>query len=122
MTTQTAALDFAWGSDDTDSRAGGWKFAVQLAALVVILNLVDAVLTLLWVHLGIAEEANALWGTMVMSRPMAFVMIKMAVVCAGVFVLVRRRDRPLARMGLGATSAVYAVLIGWHLTIATMVF
>lgn len=122
LTTQTMALDFAWGSQETDSPHRGWKFAVQLAAFVVVLNLLDAVLTLLWIHLGIAEEANTLWGTLVETRPMAFVLIKLAVVFAGVFVLVKRRDRPLARMGLGATSAVYAVLLGWHITIATIVF
>jgi hypothetical protein len=79
---------------------------------VLVLNLIDAVLTLLWVRLGLAREANALVRDLVEQHALAFVLVKLALVGLGSWLLWRRREHPLAVIGIfAAFLAYYAVLL-----------
>jgi hypothetical protein len=85
---------------------------------VVILNLVDAVLTLLWVHSGLAHEANPLLEQMVHQRAVVFVVVKLILVSTGVWLLWQRRQHPLAVVGLFASFLLYYGVLLHHLHFA----
>jgi len=90
------------------------------ACLVVVLNQLDASLTLLWVHTGIAVEANLLWATLVVSQPVMFMVLKLAIVSIGTGVLYAYRDRPLAYAGLLVSAGGYGAVSAWHLAIGSI--
>ncbi|MEM7158536.1 MAG: DUF5658 family protein [Myxococcota bacterium] len=98
---------------------GSWPRLV--ATSIVLLNAFDALLTLVWVHADVAEEANELWGDMVKQQPLGFLLLKLLVVTAGVWFLHRVRHHRLARVGLVLAFAAYAIVLAWHLTIAAIV-
>ena len=92
----------------------GWLGGV--AAAVVILNLLDAMFTLVYTDLGLAEEANPLLRQALTESPLRFVLIKLGLVSAGVALLWRLRHRRTAAIGLIATGAAYAWLLVVHLS------
>lgn len=98
------------------------SWPLLVAPAIVLLNIFDALLTLMWVHADVAEEANVLWGDMVAQQPFGFVLVKLLVVTAGVWFLYRFRHLRLARVGLMVAFAAYATVFAWHLTIAAVVY
>jgi hypothetical protein len=103
-----------------DHGKGGWLRIAVIA--VLLLNLADAVFTLLWVHTGIAIEANALLSDLVERKAVTFALVKMALVSFGVLLLWRHRERPLATFGIGLTCFAYHGLFAYHLGIAALAF
>jgi cytochrome bd-type quinol oxidase subunit 2 len=87
-----------------------------LAALVVVLNLVDAVFTLVYTHGGVAVESNPLMRGVLESHPVLFMAAKLALVSLGVLLLWRLRHRGAAVVGLVATSTTYVGLVLYHLS------
>lgn len=92
-----------------------------VASLVVVLNQLDAVMTLLWVNLGVADEANVLWARLVHELPLVFVIAKLLVVSVGIGVLYHLRRHRLASVGLGLCAGAYVAVSAWHLCIGTWV-
>ena len=90
---------------------------VVVVALVV-LNLLDAVFTLVWVEAGIAKEANLLLEGILSQSAIGFMLVKMALVSLGVLLLWRHRDRRLAVAGLALACFAYSSLLVYHLGIA----
>ena len=89
----------------------------RCAKLVVVANGVDAVLTLLWIHLGTATEANPLLAPYATAQPLVFVAAKLALVSLGVLLLLRHAVRPEAFVGLVGCSVLYVGICsyhGWH--------
>lgn len=78
------------------------------------LNLLDALLTIVWVRSGVATEGNQLMATLldIGNGPFLAVKIAMGAVCA--IVLVRWGDRPVAKYGLAVALALYIGLMGIH--------
>lgn len=105
--------------DAVSSRASWSAFFV--ASAVIVLNQLDAVLTLLWVNLGVAEEANVLWARMVHELPLVFVVSKVVVVSTGIAVLYRWHHHRLASLGLGLCAFAYLAVSAWHLCIGSYV-
>jgi hypothetical protein len=87
---------------------------------LLVLNLLDGVLTLIWVRTGIAVEANPLLADLVQANGMAFMAVKLAFVSACVLVLWRLRTRKLAVAGLVLSFGVYSTLFLYHLGIAAL--
>jgi hypothetical protein len=85
---------------------------------VVILNLIDAVMTLWWVRTGFATEANMLLAEMVEKHALLFVVGKLALVSLGTMILWRRRRRPLAVVGIFAVFLAYYFILLYHLQFA----
>lgn len=83
--------------------------------LLFALNLLDALLTIVWVRSGVATEGNQLMASLldIGNGPFLGVKIMMGLVAA--FVLMRWGSRPLARYGLAVALAVYIGLMGVHL-------
>jgi hypothetical protein len=89
-----------------------------VAAAVLLLNLFDAVATLVWVNLGIAHEANELLAHLLDRNAVLFMAVKLALVFLGVGLLWRRRERRLAVFGLVLALVAYASLGLYHVHVA----
>ena len=92
----------------------------MVVVAVVLLNLLDAVFTLLWVQLGVATEANVLLCGVLDSSAVGFMLVKLGLVSLGVTLLWRQRQRRLAVAGLVVCFAAYNVLLVYHLGIAAL--
>jgi hypothetical protein len=82
--------------------------------LLFSLNWLDAQLTLLWIHLHVAGEGNALMGRLLAHGDLPFLAFKLAVGAFAALVLYRCRHLPLARRGLTAALGVYLGLMIVH--------
>ncbi len=123
--TQSGAMPHApWLCTDQRWAVGTpeqFRWLYGLLQVVLILNLIDAVLTLSWVGTGLAREANVLLQTLVNEYPMIFVITKMALVSLGAWLLWHRRYHPLSVIGLVAVFVVYYGLILHHIRFASFV-
>ena len=86
------------------------------AATILVLNLIDAVFTLLYTGTGMAAEGNPLMSGVLRESPTGFMMIKLALVSLGVLMLWRLRARKAAAVGLVATAMAYSTLLFYHLS------
>ncbi|MFM9905569.1 MAG: DUF5658 family protein [Pyrinomonadaceae bacterium] len=83
--------------------------------LLFALNILDAVLTIVWVRSGVATESNQLMASLLDIGNAPFLAVKIAIGAAAALVLFRWGNRPLARYGLAVALAVYIGLMGIHL-------
>lgn len=90
-----------------------WLLGVVKAVLV--LNLLDAILTLWWVTHGQAVEANTLLRDLVVENPLQFVLAKIALVSLGSVFLWRFRTRPLAVIAIFGAFFVYYLVLLHHI-------
>ncbi len=95
----------------------GWLLGIVKAVLV--LNLLDALLTLFWVRAGLAREANPLVAQLVNEHAVGFVLVKLGLVGLGSWVLWRRRDRPVAVIGIVTAFLTYYFILLYHLQYAS---
>jgi len=79
------------------------------------LNLLDALLTIVWVRSGVATESNQLMAGLLDIGNAPFLAVKIAMGLVVMVVLLRWGSRPLARYGLAVALAVYIGLMGIHL-------
>lgn len=98
----------------------GSRWLRLLVLAVVLLNLLDAVFTLVWVHTGVATEANALLAAALDYSTIAFMLAKLSVVSAGVLVLWKYRRRRLSVAGLTLVFVIYNALLIYHFSIAAV--
>lgn len=83
--------------------------------LLFTLNLLDALLTIVWVRSGIATEGNHLMARFLDMGDFPFLMVKLFMGTVTAFVLLRWGYMKLARYGLSVALAVYISLMGIHL-------
>ncbi len=83
--------------------------------LLFALNLLDALLTIVWVRNGVATESNQLMASLLDIGNGPFLGVKVMIGLVAAFVLYRWGSRPLARYGLAIALAVYVGLMGIHL-------
>ncbi len=82
---------------------------------VLVLNVIDAVATVLWVSDRKAIESNPLLAELPEMHPVLFVLIKTGLVSAGSYLLWRHRDRPLAVVSIFVAFLAYYFILAWHL-------
>lgn len=82
--------------------------------LLFALNLLDALLTIVWVRSGVATEGNQLMASLLDIGNGPFLGVKIAIGTVAAFVLFKWGHRPLARYGLAVALAVYLGLMGIH--------
>ncbi len=107
-------------ADGDGSRRWRWRPPSVLRLLVVavvVLNLLDAVFTLIWVESGVATEANLFLEVILSHSAVGFVVVKMSLVSMGVLLLWRERRRRLAVYGIRISFAAYNSLLLYHLGI-----
>ena len=95
-------------------RQYGWLNAIIKAVLV--LNLADAIFTLVWVWAGLATEANALMAGLVERQPVVFVAAKLGLTSLGSILLWRLRRHPIAVVGIFGVFLVYYWVLIYHLS------
>lgn len=83
--------------------------------LLFSLNLLDALLTIVWVRSGVATEGNQLMASLLDIGNGPFLAVKIVIGLITAVVLYRWGTRPLARYGLAIALAVYIGLMGIHL-------
>jgi len=83
--------------------------------LLFALNLLDALLTIVWVRTGVATEGNQLMASLLDIGNGPFLSVKIAIGAVTALVLWRWGNRRLARYGLAVALAVYLGLMGIHL-------
>jgi hypothetical protein len=101
----------AWIGTERDFR---WLENIVKALLV--LNLADAILTMLWISEGRATEANPFLRDLAHQDPVAFVCVKTALVSLGAWLLWRHRDRPLSVVATFVAFLTYFFLLLYHLS------
>lgn len=82
--------------------------------LLFALNLLDALLTIIWVRAGVATEGNQLMAALLDIGNWPFLLVKIAIGTFAAIVLYRAGNRPLARYGLVIALAIYIGLMGIH--------
>ena len=109
-------------SDDDDVQPAGWLgtplefvWLRGLVKTILILNVIDAVMTVVWISDRAATEANPLLYQLPQTHPVLFVLVKTSVVSGGSFLLWRHRDRPLAVVSIFVAFLAYYFLLAWHL-------
>lgn len=85
---------------------------------VLVLNLIDAVLTLFWVQAGLAVEANTLIDELVNEHAVLFVAVKLSLVAMGSWLLWNRRSSPVAVVGIFMAFMTYYWVLLYHLQYA----
>lgn len=83
--------------------------------LLFALNLLDALLTIVWVRSGVATEGNQLMASLLDIGNGPFLGVKVAIGAVAALVLFKWGNRPIARYGLAVALAVYIGLMGIHL-------
>lgn len=86
---------------------------------VLVMNLVDAALTLYWVRAGWAHEANTLIEQLVEQHALLFVTVKLALVSAGSWLLWEHRRQPPAVVAIFVAFVVYYLILLHHLQFAS---
>jgi hypothetical protein len=87
---------------------------------LLVLNLIDALLTLVWVQNGLAREANALMRLLVNDHPIVFVVIKVGLVSLGSWFLWNRREHAIAVVAIFLAFLVYYLILLYHLQYSSL--
>lgn len=90
-------------------------YLLQKALLLFSLNLLDGLLTIIWVRNGIAPETNQLMASLLDIGNFPFLFVKIAMGAVTAFVLLHWSDRRLARYGMTLALTVYLGIIGIHI-------
>ena len=94
-----------------------WLYGIIEA--IIILNLLDAVLTMFWVHTGVAQEANPLLQPIVHKHALLFITVKIALGSLGTWLLWQYRHRALAVIGTFVVFIAYYAVFLHHLRFAS---
>ena len=92
------------------------KVLGRFAGAILVLNLLDAIFTLVLVTAGLAVEANPLMETALARSPMAFMLAKLSLVSLGILFLYRMRHHRFAAVALIGSAVVYAAVVAYHLS------
>jgi hypothetical protein len=90
--------------------------------LLFCLNLLDALLTIIWVRNGAAEEANGLMAKFLDMGDLAFLSAKLAVGTFAAIVFLYGSRTSFAKYALGFVIAIYLCLMGIHLATGIAAF
>jgi hypothetical protein len=91
------------------------KYLTHFVALLYALNLVDALLTILWVQTGFATEANALMDMFLSIGVVPFLLVKIGMGTFAAVVFIYGADYRLARIGVTVALYAYAFTMGVHI-------
>ena len=90
-----------------------WLKNIVLATLV--LNVLDAIFTVIWISSGLATEANPMMADVAHTDPGLFVTVKLLLVGLGSFLLWQQRKRPGAVIGIFIVFLAYYFVVLYHL-------
>ena len=105
----------------TIGTAQHFRWLYGIVKSIVVMNLLDAVLTLAWVRTGVAEEANIFMRAMVNEQALLFMIVKLGLVSLGALYLWHISDRPLAVFAIFGAFMIYYFVLLAHLEISSYV-
>lgn len=79
------------------------------------LNLLDALFTIFWISIGMAEEANPLMEIVLSLGPAVFLSIKLTLVSLGSALLWRLKHKGFAIVSVLSLLIVYCMITCWHM-------
>lgn len=85
------------------------------SVLLFTLNMLDAVLTLIWIRMDLATEGNALMAHILEYGEIPFLGVKLLIGAFAAYVLYRFAHMKVARRGMQLALAVYLALMLIHL-------
>ncbi len=85
------------------------------AILLFGLNFVDAVLTLFWIRINVAEEGNAVMAYVLAFGEMPFLAVKIAIGAIALTVFYRFAHLRVSQIGVSLALVIYILLMGVHL-------
>jgi hypothetical protein len=85
---------------------------------VLVLNLFDAVFTLVWVRFGYAHEANLMIDRLVENHALGFVAVKLGLVGMGSWLLWQRRNHATAVIAIFVAFLAYYLVLLYHVQYA----
>lgn len=88
--------------------------ALAKSVVLLVLNWLDAQLTLFWVHSHIATEGNGLMSELLKAGDAPFLLVKVAIGAFAAYTLYRCSHLPLARRGMQLVLTVYVALMMVH--------
>ena len=110
INTQTANLNIpSWIGTERQ-----FKLLHIMLKATIVMNMLDGIFTLYWVHSGAATEANPLLAEIVY-HPLIFLGIKWSLVGLGSVLLWKRHKSPLAVIGIVLMFTIYYAIITYHL-------
>lgn len=83
---------------------------------ILLLNVIDAGLTLRWIQGGYATEANPMMEVLAHDYPLLFVIVKFVLVALGAYLLWRLRKRRLAIVSIFLAFLAYYCVLLYHLS------
>lgn len=101
-------------------RKGTHVSTLTKSLLLFTLNWLDGQLTLLWLHLNLATEGNALMARLLAHGEWSFLVFKLAIGAFAAVILYRCRHLALARRGLSVALGVYFGLMLIHAATACL--
>ena len=97
-----------------------WLHGISKCLLV--LNLFDGILTVLWIQLSYAREWNVFMRGLAHSDLVLFMLVKLAVVSLGTLFLWRNRHHPLAIVAIFLAFSAYYLVLLYHIQYLTIFF
>jgi hypothetical protein len=88
---------------------------------ILVLNLLDGVLTLVWVQYFYAEEFNVMLRDLAHGDLVLFMVVKLTLVSLGALFLWRNREHPLAVVSIFLAFLAYYLVLLYHLQYTTLV-
>ncbi|HKR59616.1 MAG TPA: DUF5658 family protein [Pyrinomonadaceae bacterium] len=87
---------------------------IYKSLLLFAMNWLDAQLTILWIRLNVATEANALMARLLNVGEAPFLMVKLGIGAFTAYVLYRCSHMPLAQRGMKLALGLYLLLMLVH--------
>ncbi len=112
LSSQAVCFDAATGSIRP---APHLRWLAGVTKWLLVLNVLDGVLTILWINLGLAKEANPLLRPVLRQSAVAFIVLKLGAVSGGTVFLWRRRCHPMAAVAIIGSFLVYYLVFLYHL-------
>ena len=96
--------------------AAQFRWVKVVVQITLVLNAIDAVLTMFWITSGMATEGNPILKLLAHEHPIAFVSSKLGLVSLGSLLLWRLRKHGGAVVGIFLVFLVYYYLLLYHLS------
>jgi hypothetical protein len=91
-----------------------FRWLKGLVASVIVLNVIDGILTIVWILTGGAIESNPLMNYLIQLHPVLFIITKMTVVSLGILFLWHFRQKALAVIGISIAFICYYAVTVYH--------
>jgi hypothetical protein len=97
-----------------------YRWLHGIVKTVLVLNLLDAIFTLVWVQNGLAREANLMIDRLMEGYGFRFIAVKLGLVGMGSWVLWQRREHPTAVVAIFIAFVAYYLVLLYHVQYAAI--